>query len=161
VWCFAVFCSVLQCVAVCCSVSTTHSSVPATHTCPFMMGICLHAYCNTLQDVERRCKTLQRAAMHCDITCNSSIDASIELNDAKQYTVTHCNKMQQLQHATTRCITPRGSSTDASIGFDNEEQAIGQSESLNRQRRQHQLVQFRTREWTDGKGKNEREKAHW
>jgi len=64
----AVFCSVLQCVAVCCSVCSVLKCV-ANAKCHFMSRLLTssHATCNTPPQIESHCKTLQRTAAHCNI----------------------------------------------------------------------------------------------
>jgi len=82
--CVAVCCSVLQCVAVCCSALQCVVSVFLFRTCKGETHTATH--CNAL------CNTLQHTATHACITC-SALCYTLIYRDAYtlQHTATHCN----------------------------------------------------------------------
>jgi len=88
----ALRCSVLQCVAVCCSVLQALRCTSNQSSEPCEMAQYSHpqhtaTHCNPLQHTAVHCNTLQYTATHCSTL---------------QHTATHCNT---LQHTATHCNT--------------------------------------------------------
>jgi len=69
--CVAVCCSVLQCVAVCCSVPCSCISSGIVYMCmyihPFSMLQCVALYCRVMQCVAVHCSVLQCVAVYCSV----------------------------------------------------------------------------------------------
>ena len=97
-------CSVLQCVAVCCSVSWRPNFKA------MRAGQDTATSCNTLQQAATPCNQLERTAT----SCNALQHAAKHCNTQQQQDSTHCNVLQHtVKHDALQC-TARHSKTKAS-----------------------------------------------
>ena len=128
--CVAVFCSALQCVAVCCG-----DSVLLVCALETVRDNCRNTlqhtatHCNTLQHSATHCNTLQHTAAHCSTLEHTATHFNTLQHTAKQcntlqHTATHCNTLQHtathyntLQHTATHWNAQQRTATHCNTVF--------------------------------------------